>query len=78
MSDETETLTIPEPLVRPLGTPVTYDALQQVWDVFVKPHQLEETPPSVEMRVLMAVLRSVAAGVADRDTAMNRLKESDS
>ena len=65
MNDEPETLTIPEPVVLPLGTPVTYDALQMVWDAFVKPHQVEEMPPSIEMRVLMAVLRSVAAGVTD-------------
>ena len=69
MSEELDTLTIPEPVVRPLGTPVTYGALQEVWDVFVKPHQLEEMPPSTEMRVLMAVLRSVAAGISDRESA---------
>ena len=68
MNDD-NTLTIPEPVVRPLGTPVTYDALEMVWDAFVKPHQDEEMPPSIEMRVLMAVLRSVAAGVSDRETA---------
>ena len=69
MSEELDTLTIPEPVVRPLGMPVTYGALQEVWDVFVKPHQLKEMPPSTEMRVLMAVLRSVAAGISDRESA---------
>lgn len=46
------------PVVMPFGTEATADAIQEVWDAFVKPNQDAEIPPSVEMRILGAVLRS--------------------
>lgn len=56
---------IERPSVLPFGLPVTSAAaIKQVWDAFVAPSQSDDAPPqSVEMRVLMAVLRSVAAGL---------------
>ena len=65
MSDVDATMTIPVPIVRPLGMPLDkLEYVQEVWEAFVKPDQDAEIPPSVEMRMLMAILRSVAAGFA--------------
>jgi len=58
------TLTIPVPMVAPLGIPVdTKVKVQEIWDTFVKPEQDAGIPQSVEMRVLMAILRSVYEGM---------------
>lgn len=56
-------LTIPHPLVWPFGLPITAGGVQDVWDCFVKPDQDAGNPQSVEMRLLMAILRAVAAGL---------------
>lgn len=63
MSDR---VSIPRPEMAPFGTPVTYSGVQDVWDAFVTPGQDDDAPPqSVEMRMLMAILRSVAAGMIE-------------
>ena len=62
MSDR---ISIPSPKTAPFGTPVTHDGVQEVWDAFVKPEQDAGIPQSVEMRMLMAILRSVAAGMRE-------------
>ena len=60
------TITIPVPSVAPLGIPVdSPEAVREVWDAFVKPEQDAGIPQSVEMRVLMAILRAVHAGLSD-------------
>lgn len=57
-------LTIPLPLVAPLGIPVDKpEYVQEVWDAFVKPEQEARTPQSSEMRMLMAILRSLYRGL---------------
>jgi hypothetical protein len=61
MTDEPQVLTIPVPLTRPFGTPVTLEGVEMVWDAFVMPHQ--DDPPSIEMRCLMAILRAVYEGM---------------
>jgi len=63
MAGERQTITIPLPLVAPLGVPVNCAALQDVWDTFVKPDQAAGNPQSAEMRILMAVLRAVYEGL---------------
>lgn len=63
MRRKRESITIPMPMVRPLGIPVTKEAVQEVWDTYVKPDQDAEVPPSAEMRILMAILRSVYEGL---------------
>lgn len=60
-----ETVAIPIPIVRPLGTRLDRpEYVKEVWDAFVKPEQDAEIPPSVEMRMLMAILRAVHDGFA--------------
>ena len=55
----------PFPIVRPFGSKLDkLEYVQEVWDAFVKPEQDAELPPSVEMRLLMAILRAVAEGLA--------------
>jgi hypothetical protein len=49
--------------VAPLGMTLTRSAVQEVWDTFVKPDQEAEMPQSVEMRLLMACLRSLYASM---------------
>lgn len=62
--NQRETIEIPMPVVRPLGVPLDkVEYVQEVWDVFVKPEQEAEVPPSNEMRMLMAILRAVAEGM---------------
>ena len=57
---------IPVPVVRPFGTLLDKpEYVQEVWDAFVKPEQDAELPPSVEMRLLMAILRAVAQGLEE-------------
>lgn len=67
MSDKT--ITIPVPLVAPSGFEVNDPAMvEDVWDTFVKPTQSDDAPPqSAEMRVLMAILRAVHAGLEATD-----------
>lgn len=61
------TMRIPVPQVAPFDIPITDPkAVQDVWDTFVKPDQDSGGPQSVEMRTLMAVLRSVYAGLEVR------------
>jgi hypothetical protein len=63
-----EKITIPIPVVAPLGIPVeTKEEVYAVWDAFVKPEQDVGIPQSVEMRILMAILRAVYKGYGDRD-----------
>ncbi len=63
MSEPT-TLTIPIPVVMPLGSLLDRRAyVQEVWDAFVKPDQDSGMPPSIEMRLLMAILRAVYVGL---------------
>lgn len=46
------------PTFAPFGVEVTAPMVHEVWDVFVKPAQSDDAPPqSVEMRVLMGILR---------------------
>lgn len=68
MADSPDVL-IPMPLVRPLDIPVSADGVLDVWDTFVKPHQAAGIPPSVELRILMAVLRAVHKGLSDYEAA---------
>ena len=65
---ERDTVTIPWPHVRPLAIPVTPSSVQEVWDTFVKSAPEDfASPPSVEMRTLMAILRAVYAGLDRSD-----------
>ena len=60
---------IPAPLIAPLGIECTAPMVQDVWDVFVKPEQDAGGPQSGEMRVLMAILRSVHEGLRIAEAA---------
>lgn len=53
------TYVLNQPLVAPFGVAVSQEAVKDVWDAFVKPEQEKGEPQSVEMRVLMGILRSV-------------------
>lgn len=64
----TEHITVPLPIVRPLGTPITSGAVQEVWDVFVKPAQDRGDIQSVEDRILMAILRAVYIGMTEYES----------
>lgn len=57
------TITIPVPTVAPMGWEANSASVQEVWDTFVKPDQDAGNVQSGEMRVLMAVLRSVYEGM---------------
>lgn len=59
----TQIIEIPHPGVAPFGVPLVASAIQEVWDVFVKPDQDAGNIQSIEMRCLMAVLRSVHQGL---------------
>jgi hypothetical protein len=62
---EVDAVLIPIPLVAPFGSPVDKpEFVQDVWDTFVKPAQDADEPQSAEMRVLMAILRSVYEGLS--------------
>lgn len=65
--EEAGHIKIPMPVVAPLGVEVTSDAVQEVWNVFVKPGQESGVPQSFEERVLMAILRSVYQGLTERE-----------
>ena len=59
-------ITIPQPVVSPFGVEVTRRGVKDVWDAFVVPEQSDNAAPqSVEMRMLMGILRSVYAGMSD-------------
>lgn len=59
-----KTITIPVPTVAPMGWEIDdVKLVQEVWDTFVKPDQEAGNVQSGEMRMLMAILRSVAAGL---------------
>ena len=60
-------MTIPEINVAPFGLPIVAADVQSVWDVFVKPDQDAGNIQSVEMRVLMAILRGVYAGLLPKE-----------
>lgn len=65
MSEEAnQKITIPMPVVAPFGTEVNADAVQMVWDTYIKPGQEAEMPQSIEERILMAILRAIYAGLA--------------
>lgn len=75
MAEDRETVTIPMPLVAPFMLPLDKpEYVQEVWDAFVKPHQEREEPPSVEMRLLMAILRAVNKGLEDKVEEVNNAK----
>lgn len=60
------TFACPVPIVAPLGTALDKpEYVQEVWDAFVKPDQDSGLPQSVEMRMLMAILRAVHKGLSD-------------
>lgn len=52
------TVIMPVPMVAPLGIPVTAEGVQDVWDTFIVTDQKTEVTQSMEMRCLMAILRS--------------------
>lgn len=56
---------MPWPRVAPLGIALSASAVQDVWDAYVKPAQ--DSPQSMEMRSLMAILRSVSAAMTRVD-----------
>ncbi len=64
-----KTLIIPVPLVAPIGWEIDdVKLVQEVWDTFVKPEQEAGNVQSGEMRMLMAILRAVAAGLEAKAT----------
>lgn len=65
---EDKIIRIPVPIVAPLGQEVEPDDIRMVWDAFVKPTQMAGEPQSMEMRILMAVLRAVNAGLDPNST----------
>lgn len=59
-------LVIPMPVVAPLSIPLDRpEYVQQVWDAYVKPAQDADESQSEEMRMLMAILRAVHAGLTE-------------
>lgn len=64
MTEPTPTrwIEMPVPAARPFGVEVLPEHAQEVWDAFVLPDQATEMPQSVEMRMLMAILRAFAQG----------------
>jgi len=64
--------TIPPILVAPLGYPIIHpESIHDIWDVYIKPSQERGDPQSIEERMLMAVLRSVHAGLDPNDQCSN-------
>ena len=52
--------------VLPIMVPLTREAVQMAWDVFVKPMQSDDArPQSIEDRILMACLRTVYANLPE-------------
>ena len=64
---ETPTFTCPIPKVWPFGMEVGSEEVQEVWDTYVKPGQDRDEPQSTEMRILMAILRAVNAGLIEHE-----------
>jgi hypothetical protein len=62
MPETKRVVVMPVPLVAPLGTEFTPEFAQEVWDAFVKPDQEAGNLQSVEMRMLMALLRAFHQG----------------
>jgi hypothetical protein len=60
---------VPMPTVAPLMYEMTKEGVREVWDAFVKPDQDSGMPQSVEMRLLMAILRAVNAAEWPDDPA---------
>lgn len=58
-----KTVVIPVPTILPLGVEIGPQGVQDVWDAFVTPHQESGEVQSMEMRSLMAILRSVKVGL---------------
>ena len=57
-------LTIPWPAAAPFGATITAADVDAAWNEFVKPSQDDDAAPqSVEMRILMGILRSVYDGM---------------
>lgn len=69
------TITIPLPLVRPLGIPVNRDAVREVWNEFVLDKNGEMPMQSIEERVLTAILRAVYEGLPPTDAEPDENKE---
>lgn len=68
MTNPHPAISIPVPMVAPFGALITRpETVQEVWDAFVKPEQDAGTPQSIEMRLLMAILRAVYQGLTDAD-----------
>ena len=62
--DKVNEITIPTPAISPFGLEVSSEGVKDVWDTFVVPAQSDDAPPqSIEMRTLMASLRSVHEGL---------------
>ena len=60
---------IPVPQMAPFGDQINIDSVREVWNAFVKPDQDAGNVQSVEMRLLMAILRATFAGfMADGQT----------
>lgn len=53
---------MPVPTAMPLGVEVLPEHAQEIWDAFVKPEQDAGVSQSVEMRMLMALLRAFNQG----------------
>jgi hypothetical protein len=62
------TFNCPIPEMAPLGVPLNASAVEDVWNVLIKPIQDRDAlPPSVEERALMAILRAVYRGLSDME-----------
>ena len=57
-----KTINMPIPVAAPLGVEVLPEHAKEVWDAFVKPDQEAGLSQSVEMRMLMAILRAFHQG----------------
>lgn len=59
-----EFILVPVPLMMPFGVPIdNIESIKEIWHVFVSPAQKFNRPQSVEMRALMAVIRSYGAAL---------------
>lgn len=59
---KTVEVVMPIPKAAPLFIEVRPEHAQDIWDAFVKPEQEQGLPQSVEMRMLMALLRAFHQG----------------
>ena len=60
-----DSFVMPIPRLFPSGIAVSKQGIQDTWGVFVKPMQDAREPLSMEARILMAVLRTVANAMPD-------------